>query len=414
MPSHLSNASPRRRLAVALAMLAAFGTLNSLSVALGAEPRLLPFQGRLTDAQGQPLPGGTRVVQFKIYDAPVGGRAVWNGEVHHLTVNDGLVNTVLGTRADLSQVDFDRSLYLEITIDANQDGEIGPADPPLLPRQSIIPSFFARESANTRLLGGYDWSPLFGTNNPADGTLLDSKIRDGSLPGAKLQPRSLHAGLLQSNTLTLATLAQEVLDLLVPPGSIMAFGGNTNTIPQGWLLCDGRPVSSATYPRLFQNIGVAWGNGTDDADPSTDFNLPDLSGRFLRGSDGGSGRDPNANARTRSNPGGNQGNRVGTLQNDAFAEHKHFVFLSGQTGLAGEHTHPIHRSDGHEIRWGDGSGNSVDRIDAADSVGADPHRLTAAAAGAHRHSVILSGDSNATGGAETRPRNASVLFLIKH
>jgi hypothetical protein len=54
------------------------------------------------------------VVQFKIYDAPVGGQAVWNGEVQRLTVNGGMVNTLLGSQASLSSVDFNRPLYLEI------------------------------------------------------------------------------------------------------------------------------------------------------------------------------------------------------------------------------------------------------------------------------------------------------------
>ena len=38
-------------------------------------------------------PDGSRVVQFKIYDAPVGGRAVWNGEVQNHSVNGGHVIT---------------------------------------------------------------------------------------------------------------------------------------------------------------------------------------------------------------------------------------------------------------------------------------------------------------------------------
>src|ERR1043165_1841401 len=143
-----------------------------------AAARLLPFQGRLSDANGAAVPDGARVVQFKIYDAPVGGRAVWNGEVQKLTINAGLVSTILGTKASLSGVDFNQDLYLEITIDANGDGQISLADPPLLPRQSILPAVFAYESGNSSFLKGYDWSPLFGTNNPADGTLLSSKIAD--------------------------------------------------------------------------------------------------------------------------------------------------------------------------------------------------------------------------------------------
>src|SRR5262249_53303129 len=42
--------------------------------------------------------------------------------------------------------------------------------------------------------------------------------------------------------------------------------------PVGWLLCDGRPVSRATFARLFAVVGTTWGAG----DASTTFNLPDM------------------------------------------------------------------------------------------------------------------------------------------
>lgn len=169
---------------------------------IGADTRVLPFQGRLTDANGNPVPDGARVVQFKIYDAPVGGRAVWNGEVQNLTINAGLVSTLLGTKASLSGVNFNLDLYLELTIDANADGQISLADPPLLPRQSILPAVFARESANSQLLDGYDWSTLFGTNNPADGTLLPSKIADSSLVTAKIQDGAVTTPKIPNSAIT--------------------------------------------------------------------------------------------------------------------------------------------------------------------------------------------------------------------
>jgi len=60
-----------------------------------------------------------------------------------------------------------------------------------------------------------------------------------------------------------------------------------NTIPQGWLLCDGAEVSRTTYSRLYSLIGDQYGAG-DGADT---FNVPDLRGEFLRGWDNGRGID---------------------------------------------------------------------------------------------------------------------------
>ena len=52
-----------------------------------------------------------------------------------------------------------------------------------------------------------------------------------------------------------------------------------NTIPAGWLLCDGSAVSRTDYAKLFSAIGTTWGAG----DGSTTFNLPNTIGRFAEG-----------------------------------------------------------------------------------------------------------------------------------
>nr|DAF08794.1 MAG TPA: tail collar fiber protein [Caudoviricetes sp.] len=63
-----------------------------------------------------------------------------------------------------------------------------------------------------------------------------------------------------------------------PTGSIIAFAGNT--LPDGYLLCDGSQVSRTTYKELFDVIGTTYGEG----DGSTTFTLPNLIDRFLEGS----------------------------------------------------------------------------------------------------------------------------------
>ena len=162
-----------------------------------SETKLIPFQGKLTDASGQVISDGAIVVQFKMYDAPVGGQAKWNGEVQMLSVNGGLVNTTLGTKASLKNVDFSSPTYLEITIDANGDNEIGPEDPPLLPRQCIVPAVYAVEAGNSKTMGGHDWSSIFGTNDPT-----------GKIPGNKLADKGITAAQIANNTIT----AQQIKD----------------------------------------------------------------------------------------------------------------------------------------------------------------------------------------------------------
>jgi len=104
----------------------------------------------------------------------------------------------------------------------------------------------------------------------------------------------------------------------MPAGMIVPYGGET--IPDGWLLCDGREVSRSDYGNLYKAIGTAWGSGNN----ATTFNLPDMRGVFLRGVSGDSGKDGDANntdfnkgGRVPLKEGGNGGNNVGSYQGDA-------------------------------------------------------------------------------------------------
>ena len=63
---------------------------------------------------------------------------------------------------------------------------------------------------------------------------------------------------------------------LVPSGTIVAFAGTS--VPDGWLMCDGSPVSRSAYPNLFTAIGATWGG-----DGVNTFKLPDLQGRTIVG-----------------------------------------------------------------------------------------------------------------------------------
>lgn len=85
----------------------------------------------------------------------------------------------------------------------------------------------------------------------------------------------------------------------------------------GWLACDGRMLACNEYRLLYGVIGNAFGGD------GVHFRLPDLRGRFVRGVDGGSGRDPASDQRTASEDGGNTGDQVGSVQRDAFQGHEH-------------------------------------------------------------------------------------------
>jgi len=111
----------------------------------------------------------------------------------------------------------------------------------------------------------------------------------------------------------------------LPVGTIITYAGGLSPVKeqalagQGWLLCDGDPISREGYKLLFDVIGSAHGNG----DGRLTFSLPDYRGYFLRGVSGESSQDPDADSRTAARAGGNIGNQVGSVQVSTAGPHEH-------------------------------------------------------------------------------------------
>lgn len=61
-------------------------------------------------------------------------------------------------------------------------------------------------------------------------------------------------------------------------GMIYMFSGATENIPSNFMLCDGRELSKAEYPQLFNAIGTIYGESID----KLKFRIPDLRGCFTR------------------------------------------------------------------------------------------------------------------------------------
>jgi len=88
-------------------------------------------------------------------------------------------------------------------------------------------------------------------------------------------------------------------------GTVLPFAGAT--APSGWLMCHGQEVSRTTYRALFDVIGTHYGPGNG----TTTFNLPDIRGEFIRGSDNGRGID--------------SGRVLGSRQGHSIQRHDHYL-----------------------------------------------------------------------------------------
>ena len=146
----------------------------------------------------------------------------------------------------------------------------------------------------------------------------------------------------------------------------------TETVPDGYLECDGSSLLRATYATLFAIIGTMY--GTADA---THFNLPDLRGRFVRSWDNTLGTDPDSATRTVPSATGatlTAGDHVGTEQADELESHTHTAS-------------PRSNTDG----------------------GVEPYATVGSGA-------IVGGSISLenTGGNETRPVNTYMMMIIKY
>jgi hypothetical protein len=96
-----------------------------------AIPRLLNYQGRLTDASGAPRTG-SYAMTFRLYDAETAGTLKWEELQNTVVVDKGLFNIQLGAVTALTLA-FDIPYYLEIKV----------GDEVLTPRQKVTASGYA-------------------------------------------------------------------------------------------------------------------------------------------------------------------------------------------------------------------------------------------------------------------------------
>lgn len=186
----------------------------------------------------------------------------------------------------------------------------------------------------------------------------------------------------------------------IPTGSIICFSGAN--VPQGWLLCNGESISRTTYQRLFNTIGIIYGEGNG----TSTFDLPNLQDRFPMG-------------KGNRNLGLIGGADSVTLTSDKLPSHSHSVSVSsegqhshtGSTNTTGNHTHNYddayfaeNLGGGQNNVFGTSANSDYDnsyryRANPVTAAAGDhSHTITTNATGAHTHTVTIdnTGTSNPT------------------
>ena len=168
------------------------------------------------------------------------------------------------------------------------------------------------------------------------------------------------------------------IECILVTGMVMFFGFDMGTSCNGWLKCDGSSYYQEQYPTLYSKIGTLYGG----ADWS--FNVPNLSGRFIR-------------CTNYNNTAGIGGTTAFIAENDSFRAHTH------QTTPGGVHQHRLQGMYQNRI----GGGSKADAVIPITNFPSTGNATTTTLAGQHSHSVNASAMA-----VETAPVNTVLNAYI--
>lgn len=177
----------------------------------------IPYQGRLTNNNNQPLTGSYSI-RFSIWDTGPGsgGNELWN-ETQVLSVDRGLVTANLGDDTVIPGYLFNNATaYLEIKVGA---------DPAMTPRIRLLPSPY---SFNTQSFQGYNFTAFVATFSAQ--TLAGNKTFTGTInPGADLAVGGANFKVTFASNVAVSGTGADALKV---SGGIIAGSGNVGIIDQ--------------------------------------------------------------------------------------------------------------------------------------------------------------------------------------
>jgi len=191
-----------------------------------------------------------------------------------------------------------------------------------------------------------------------------------------------------------------------PIGSVISYIGKSATLAgleeSGWYYCNGRAVSDLSSLQSDEKTALTAIIGS---------NLPDLRAIFLRGVDDGRGWDDDAVTRINGAIDGATG--VGSYQYNQVQSHNH----TGTANAGGDHNHGGWTGQAVETNGTGSLSFAYQRRDNLTTGGGGDaahddrkqHIHSIPASGTHTHSLTI----NNAGGAETRPENISVYYLMR-
>ena len=218
-------------------------------VAFAAPPKVLSYQGKLTNASGVAVNGSHDII-FRIYDVPTGGTPIWTEEHtaasgHPVNVVNGLFDVHLGEINPLN-IAFDDTYWIELEV----DGEV------LSPREMYVSVPYAVHAivADTALVVGSGAVQTDGTSITGDGTASSplSAVLGNSVESSEITDGTIvNADISSSAAISWSKLAAGASNRIVMTDG----SGNLSVV--------GAPSSSGLYLK-WNGSGYVWSATTAD------------------------------------------------------------------------------------------------------------------------------------------------------